>query len=240
MKRARSLSPLALVLVGVGVVLPVVTVGASVAAAATSTETIVGTATITGAPKGWEPDNFYTFFCPASETFSMDCPGQVGGTPNQTTGKYSTKVPAKAWKLGMYYYTANGQIIPSKAVWMPARPGTTIHASVSMAYVVPAASGKVAITGAPKNFGNETYMGVQACPSTAKFTVGCPQGQEAYEDIGPGSTYIIDLSPGKWAITDYCRTDNNLHTFAGTPVRFTAVYGSTLRVNVTMPYQGLG
>jgi hypothetical protein len=36
------------------------------------------------------------------------------------------------------------------------------------------------------------------------------------------------------------RTDNNLHTFAGTPVKFTAVKGSTFRVNVTMAYQGLG
>ena len=193
MNRARFASALAILIMVVGTVLPLTTFGTSVAAAAATAEAIVGTATITGAPKGWEPDNFYTFFCPASETFSMYCLGQIGGNPNQITGKYSTKVPAKAWKLGMYYYTANGQMMPSKAVWMPARPGATIHASVSMAYVVPAASGKVAITGAPKNFGNETYMGVQACPASAKFTVGCPQGQEAYEDIGPGSTYIIDL-----------------------------------------------
>ena len=182
--------------------------------------------------------NLFTFFCPASETFSMYCLGQIGGNPNQSTGKYATKVPAKAWKLECTT-TANRRMTPSKAVWMPARPGTTIHANVSMAYVAPAATGKVAITGSPKLRKRDIH-GRPGLPKQCKVHGWLPAGQEAYEDIGPRSTYIIDLAPGRWAITDYYRTDNNLHTFAGTPVKFTAVKGSTFRVNVTMAYQGLG
>lgn len=217
----------------------VVALGESVAAAATSTESVVGSATITGAPNGWEPSNFYTFFCPASEPFSLYCRGQLTGSPNQTTGRFSTKVPAKAWKLGMYYYTANGQMMPSGPVSIPAQPGGTIHRNVSMKYVVPAATGVVAITGAPKNFDSKAYMGVQACPSKVTFSVGCRGGQEAYEDIAPGSTYIIDLSPGGWSLADYYRTNHNLHTFAGVPLPIAATVGTTVTANVTMKYQGV-
>lgn len=205
-----------------------------------STETIVGSATITGAPKGWIPDNFYTFFCPTSEAFSISCKQQVSGNPNQRTGEYSTKLQARTWKLGMYYYTANGQIITSGPVPIPDEPGATIHASVSMAYVVPAVTGTVAITGAPKDLGDLAYMGVQACPGRGKFTLACPGLEEAYEDVGPGTTYLIDLSPGRWSVADYYTTDNNQHTFAGTPVQFAAKKGITVHINVTMRFQGLG
>jgi hypothetical protein len=226
-------------LVAVATVVPVVTLGVAGATAAGSTELVVGTATITGAPKGWEPSNFYTVFCPSSERFSLYCKGQRSGSPNQTTGKFSTKVPAKAWKLGMYYYTANGQMMPSGPVSLPAQPGATIHQNVSMNYVVPAAEGTVAITGAPKAFDSKAYVGVQACPGKVTFSVGCRGGQEAYEDVAPGSPYVIDLSPGGWSLADYYRTNNNQHTFAGVPLHVTATAGTTVTANVTMKYQGL-
>jgi len=219
--------------------LPVTVVHDSEAGAATTAETVVGTATITGAPTGWLPSNFYTFFCPASESFSLHCAGQLGGSPNQTSGRFSTRVPARAWKFGMYYYTANGQMMPSRPVSVPAQPDTTIHRNVSMKYVVPAAAGKVAVTGAPKKFTSETYMGVQACPSRVTFSIGCRGGQEAYEDVYPNSTYLIDLSHGTWGIADYYRTDDNLHTFAGVPMDIRVLNGITVTANVTMKYQGV-
>jgi hypothetical protein len=216
----------------------VISLTSSSAAAASSTETVVGAATITGAPSGWQPSNFYTFYCPAAEPFGLHCSHQLSGSPNQTTGRFSTSVPAKAWKLGMYYYTANGQMIPSGAVSVPADPGATIHRNVSMKYVVPAVGGSVAITGAPKNFQSKAYMGVQACPGASTFSVGCRGGQEAYENVYPGATYIIDLSPGHWTVADYYISTNNPHTFAGVPSRFTAISGATVTLNVTMKFQG--
>jgi hypothetical protein len=83
-------------------------------------------------------------------------------------------------------------------------------------------------------------MGVQACPHGATFRIGCARGQEAYEGIGPGSTYWIDLSPGPWAIAAYYITDNNEYIFAGQPVPLTAIKGTTLKLDVTMRYQGVG
>jgi hypothetical protein len=83
-------------------------------------------------------------------------------------------------------------------------------------------------------------MGVQACPSSETFSaVGCQGGQEAYENVFPGSTYSIDLSPGSWDIADYYRTDSNALTYVGVPVQITVVKETTLTVNVTMKYQGL-
>jgi hypothetical protein len=239
MNRLIGTTSLRIVLIVVASVVPGLALGGSDAVAATSTELVVGTATITGAPKGWEPSNFYTFYCPSSERFGLSCSGQLSGSPNQTTGRFSTKVPAKAWKLGMYYYTANGQMMPSGPVSIPARPGATIHRSVSMKYVVPAADGTVAITGAPKNFDSKAYMGVQACPSSVTFSVGCRGGQEAYENVAPGSSYIIDLSPGGWGIADYYITNDSQHSFAGDSEQITAVVGTTVTANVTMKYQGL-
>jgi hypothetical protein len=239
MKTRHAVRGLALVVAGGVLIGQFASAGAAGAAKATGSETVVGAATITGAPRGWEPDNFYTFFCPTGEAFSLSCPGQLSGSPNQSTGRYSTRVPASRWKLGMYYYTANGETMASGPVAIPDRAGATIDRNVSMAYVVPAAQGTVSITGAPADFTNNAYMGVQACPAARAFAVGCAGGQEAYEDVAPGSSYLIDVPRGHWTIADYYRTDDNLHTFAGTPVGFVAVKGTTLDINVTMPYQGL-
>ena len=95
----------------------------------------------------------------------------------------------------MYYYTANGETMASGPVAIPDRAGATIDRNVSMAYVVPAAQGTVSITGAPADFTNNAYMGVQACPAARAFAVGCAGGQEAYEDVAPGSSYLIDVPP---------------------------------------------
>jgi hypothetical protein len=84
----------------------------------------------------------------------------------------------------MYYYTINGQMIPSKPVSVPANPGKVISQNVSMRYAVPAVHGQVLLTGAPMNFNDIAYMGVRACPGRAAFSVGCQGGAEAYEDVG--------------------------------------------------------
>ena len=165
-------------------------------AGAAETETIVGTASITHEPRGWEPNNFYLMICPANETYSQICPGQQSGSPNQSTGTFRVKLPAVAWKVAMYYYTVDGQLIFSKPVIVPAHPGKTFMQNITMSYVVPAVQGKMSVTGAPKDFNSIAYMGVQACPGKGAFRVGCNGGQEAYEDVGPGSAYLIDLSPG--------------------------------------------
>jgi hypothetical protein len=210
--------------------------GASTAAA---NETVVGTATITGAPVGWQPSNFYLQICPMGEKYSMSCPGALSGSPDQTTGAFSVTVPATAWTFGMYYYTVNGQIILSKGSAVSPQPDAIIHHNVTMSYLVPAVSGKVHLTGAPKNFNSLAYMGVQACPAKAVFSVGCRKGNEAYESIGPGSPYLIDLPPGTWRVAAYYRNTGNTKVFSGTPVKFTATKGLTRTVNVTIAYQGI-
>jgi len=216
----------------------IVTPGFAGAAPSQARETLIGIASITGAPTGWLPSNFYLQLCPAAERFSMSCTGQRSGSPNQSNGSFNVEVPASAWKVGMYYYTANGQIILNKGLHVKAEPGATIHLNVSMSYVVPAVAGVVHLTGAPSNFGSLAYMGVQACPARVTFAVGCRDGSEAYEDIGPGSSYLIDLAPGSWNVAAYYRDDNNLKTFSGAPVTFRAKHDSTREIAVTIVYQG--
>jgi hypothetical protein len=209
------------------------------AATAATNETVVGTATITGAPVGWQPSNFYLQICPMGQKYSMSCKGALSGSPDQTTGAFSVTVPATAWTFGMYYYTINGQIILSKASAVSPQPGAIIRHNVTMSYVVPAVSGKVHLTGAPKNFNSLAYMGVQACPAKVVFSVGCRNGEEAYESVGPGSSYLIDLPPGTWKVAAYYRNIGNTKVFSGTPVKFTATKGLTRTVNVTIAYQGV-
>ena len=140
----------------------------------------------------------------------------------------------------MYYYTAGGEMIPSKSVTITPQAGKTIKQNVTMAYVVPAVGGSVAITGAPKNFNSIAYMGVQACPGdSAAFRVGCNRGQEDYDDVSPGSHYSIDVTPGIWTVAAYYNSDNNTRTFAGVPVEFKSTAGVTRAVNVTIKYQGI-
>ena len=212
--------------------------GSAGGATSGATETLVGTAQIAGAPAGWHPSNFYLQLCPAAVKFTMSCRGQGSGSPDQGTGDFQVSVPASAWTVGMYYYTANGQIILSTGVKVSARPGATIHHDITMSYVVPAVSGTVHLTGAPRNFASLAYMGVQACPAGSAFSVGCRGGQEAYEDVNPGSSYLIDLPRGSWRVAAYYRDDNNSTSFSGVPVRFTATHGSTRHVDVTIAFQG--
>ena len=227
------------IVVGLGAWLTLTAPTLASAATAATNETVVGTATITGAPAGWSPSNFYLQICPMGEKYSMSCPGALSGNPDQTNGAFSVTVPATAWTFGMYYYTINGQIILSKGSAVSPQPGATIHRNVMMSYVVPAVAGKVHLTGAPKNFNSLAYMGVQACPAKVIFSVGCRHGNEAYESIGPGSSYLIDLPPGTWRVAAYYRNISNTKTFSGKPVKFTATKGLTRSVGVTIAYQGV-
>jgi hypothetical protein len=210
------------------------------AQSSSSHERFVGHAIVTNEPTGWQPSNFYLIFCPSKESFSLECAGQLSGSPNQITGAFSVRLPAQPWTAGMYYYTVNGQMMLSKGTKVPPAPGSTIHRNIEMPYVVPAVEGTVSITGAPSNFDDIAYMGVQACPVGTPFSaVGCANGQEAYEGIGPGLPYLIDLAPGRWNVADYYRVTNNSETFAGVPVTLTAKKGITQTINVSMAYQGI-
>ena len=163
----------------------------------------------------------------------------MSGNPDQTTGAFSVIVPATAWIVGMYYYTANGQIILGKGTVVMPRPGGTIRHDITMSYVVPAVTGVVRLTGAPRNFNSLAYMGVQACPAKVPFTVGCRGGNEAYENVGPGSSYLIDLPHGAWTVAAYYRDFGNSEVFSGRPVAFASITGATRTINVTIAYQGI-
>jgi len=220
----------------VGLTLGVTAAGA---APASNGETISGIATITGAPAGWSPSNFYVVLCPAHVRFTLVCRGQRDPDTHQSTGRFTVDVPARAWDVGVYYYTANGQMILGAGVAVPARPGQTVIRNVTVAYRVPAVQGTVVLAGAPKDFGSLAYLGVQACPGRVSFGVGCRGGQEAYEDVGPGSSYLIDLAPGSWNVAAYYRNYANTQEFSGTPVAITAASGVTSTVNVVIAYQGI-
>jgi hypothetical protein len=214
-------------------------VGAAGAAPGSKRETISGIATVTGAPAGWAPSDFYVVACPADVPFTLFCPGQRDPNTNQSTGRFHVSVPAEAWDVGVYYYTVDGQQILGRGAAVPARPGQAVVQNVTVAYRVPAVQGKMRLTGAPKDFDSLAYMGVQACPGRVSFRVGCRGGQEAYEDVGPGSTYLIDLAPGSWNVAAYYRNVANTKVFSGTPAALTATAGVTRTVNVTIAYQGV-
>ncbi len=176
---------------------------------------------------------------PAQGQFTLDCQGQRSPNTNQSTGRFSARVPARTWDVGVYYYTLNGQMILGRGVTIPAQPGKAVIQNVTVAYEVPAVQGNVRLRGAPTNFGSLAYMGVQACPSEVSFQVGCRDGQEANEGIGPGSSYLIDLAPGTWRVAAYYNNDSNTKVFTGKPVVFAATAGMTRTVNVEISYQGV-
>jgi hypothetical protein len=141
------------------------------------------------------------------------------------------------WNLGLYYYTNHGQLINNTAVKIVVSSGQRVKHNLAVAYEIPAAEGTVHLTGAPKNFNSTAYMGVQGCPTGA---AGCKGGTESYEDIGPGQPYSIDLSPpGSWTLYAYYRQDGTNQTFTGTHVTITAVSDQTVRVDLSITYQGL-
>ncbi len=147
--------------------------------------------------------------------------------------------PVGAWKIGAYYYTDHGQLINNTPALLTVAAGEKATKNLSVAYLTPAAAGTVTLIGAPKDFLSKAYMGVQACPSTSMFKVGCVGGTEAYEGISPGQPYSIDLTRGHWKLGAYYWPKTNTRPFIGTPVTITAKPGQTLKQNLVMTYQGL-
>jgi hypothetical protein len=214
------------------------TAGASAWAAATAT--VVGRASITGAPNGWTSVGFRVQLCPATVKFTPGCDHQVVGDPTGSTGQYKVAVAPGSWRIGLYYYTDYGQIVSGPSTAIHPTPGTTTtRRNLEMAYVVPAARGTVTVSGKkPTDFDSVAYMGVQACPG-AIFSWGCKGSTEAYENIHPGSTYSIDLSAGVWTMEAYYHPDSNSGVFTGSPVTVVAVHGLTAVKDLSIKYQGL-
>ena len=215
-------------------------VAATPALAKPSSATVSGIAKVTGTPSGWYDSGFYVQACPASVTFSDGCVGGAIGSPPASPGRYSvTLKPVGAWKIGAYYYADHGQLINNTPVALTVKAGEAITKTLTVAYVTPAAEGTVTLTGAPKDFLSKAYMGVQACPGSAAFKVGCVGGTEAYEGISPGEPYSIDLTRGEWKLGAYYLPRTNTRPFTGKPVTITAKVGHTLKQNLSMAYQGL-
>jgi len=213
------------------------TAGASAWAAASAT--VVGRASITGAPSGWTSVGFRVQLCPATEKFAPDCNHQVVGDPKGLTGQYKVAVTPGSWRIGLYYYTDYGQIVTGASVRIDPTPGTTTTSrNLQMAYVVPAARGTVTVSDKPTDFDSVAYMGVQACPG-ATFAWGCKGSTEAYENIHPGSAYSIDLSAGIWTMAAYYHPDSNTGVFTGSAVTVVAVHGLTAVKDLSLKYQGL-
>jgi archaellum component FlaF (FlaF/FlaG flagellin family) len=136
----------------------------------------------------------------------------------------------------LYYYAEHGQIVTNKPAQITVSSGQKVKENLTVAYMIPAAEGTVRLTGAPKKFNSEAYMGVQGCPAGK---AGCKGGTEAYEGIAPDQPYSIDLSPGSWTIYVYYRPNDNSHLFTGQPVTITVTAGQTIHPDLTIAYQGL-
>jgi hypothetical protein len=208
------------------------------------TSSIGGRASIIGAPTKADGLGFvYLQVCPAASIFKIVCNGQIAypHSPIPTgTRLLPLKVPAGRWQAGLYYYAINGQIELGKPVSLTVGPGQTVTRSFSVHYVKPAATGSVTLTGTPSNFKSIAYMGVEACPSAEAWRFGCAGGQEAYEDITPGSTYSINLPSGSWNVAEIYRPLQGLGLDVdGTPVRVISTPGQTKHVNLSETYRGL-
>jgi hypothetical protein len=222
--------------------------------------TVTGTALIVDAPAGWHDTGFYVQACPAPEPFIVACPGGVTGTPSgshvvdsgQTLFGDSTTAPpggqdsytvllatSGRWWIGLYYYTDYGQIIEGAPVTVTARGRGVIHRDLTETYTRPTVAGLVELTGAPADFSRHAYMGVQACPGTGVFGIGCRDGRQDFEGVLPGHAYSIDLPPGQWTVAAYYRPDDNSRLVIGTPVDRTATDGLTATGNLTVGFRGL-
>lgn len=201
---------------------------------------IEGTATITGTPAGWQNSGFYVQACPASEAFSVGCARGAIGSPPASPGHYGVKLkPSGTWHVAAYYYDEYGQIINGVPLPVTVANGETRIKNVTVSYVVPAAEGRVILTGAPNDFGSKAYMGVQACPARRSFRIGCRGGTEAYENIYPGKHYSIDLPPGPWMIGAYYQSSDSSRIVSGHLVEVTSQAGHTLTVDLRIAYRGL-
>jgi hypothetical protein len=200
--------------------------------------TLAGKTLITGAPKGYSNSSVYVQLCPAGVKYEPACQGQMTASV-PVDGSYSLKVAPGSWNVGMYYWTQYGQLVLGVPTSVDVQAGRTTHQSVEVAYQGPAVSGVVTLTGAPKDFAELGYMGVQACPTSVQFDVGCAGGTEAYESVSPGSNYSLDLAPGSWNIGAYYRPAPGIagSTYTGSPT--SVVTNSEVHhVNVAMAYQG--
>jgi hypothetical protein len=221
---------------------------------------VTGTALIVGAPAGWHDTGFYVQACPAPEPFIVACAGGTTGSPSgphvagaghtlfggSTTvsggGQNSYTVllaTSGRWWIGLYYYTDYGQIVEGAPISVTIRGHGVIHRNLTETYTRPAVAGLVELTGAPGNFTRVAYMGVQACPGTEAFGIGCRDGRQDFEGVLPGHAYSIDLPPGQWAVAAYYRPDNNSRLVIATPVDVTATDGLTATRNLTVGFQGL-
>ena len=223
--------------------------------------TATGTALIVGAPAGWHDTGFYVQACPAPEPFIVACPGGATGTPSGshvvdgghtlfgdstvtafsgTQDSYTVLLATSGrWWIGLYYYTDYGQIVEGAPVSVTTRGRGVIHRDLTETYTRPAVAGLVELTGAPADFARQAYLGVQACPGTGAFGIGCRNGRQDFEGVLPGHAYSIDLPPGQWAVAAYYRPDNNSGLVIGTPVDLITTDGLTATRNLTVGFRGL-
>jgi hypothetical protein len=201
---------------------------------------LAGHTLITGAPKGYSNNSIYVQLCPTAAKFEPACQGQMTDGPIPVDGSYSLKVKPGSWNVGMYYWTNFGQTILGSPTKVNVQTGVTTYQSVRVAYQAPAASGVVSLVGAPRNFANVGYMGVQACSKSVQFGVGCVGGTEAYESVSPGSTYSLILAPGSWNIGAYYQPEPGVagKAYAGAPTTIVTRPGELQKLNLTMTYQG--
>ena len=94
-------------------------------------------------------------------------------------------------------------------------------------------SGTVKITGAPSGF-TPAYVGAGACPASTPSGVAC--ANPIYSLAGPGGSYTISLSPGKWEVSGFYENSGFGGVFLSAPKFVTVPSGGSVTTNFAVAY----
>jgi hypothetical protein len=205
---------------------------------------LIGTVTISGAPKGFEPAYTGVGACPAETTTpgTQMCPDPTYDLTNN--GNYFLSLAPGVWRVDAFYEdNAYGGAFLGKAVNVTIHSLKTITKDLTVPYSKPAAlKGTITVTGAPARDQIDEYS-ILLCPSYAPYngtsqSIACVNGY----GVSPSSSIdsapynITGLPPGSWtAYPSYC-TEYGCETNADAGKAVTLTAGATTTTNVTTPF----
>ncbi len=200
--------------------------------------TLSGTVTVSGVPSGITLETLIVTACPSSQPL-------VGGIPSQfcdsdyveNSDSYSLPTLFKGnWLLYVGYETVFGLTFVATPTPVRLPKGGSVTDSPSVAYQTPvdgALEGTVTITGAPPGF-TTPLEGAGACPVVS--TPGTACAEPSYTFIGPGDTYQLALSPGKWGAAGFYELGGFAGQFLSPVQTVTVSAGVVDQVNFVIPY----
>ncbi len=212
--------------------------GDSSSTCGTGTGDVVGTVTVTGAPKNFAPPYLGAGACPDTGPTGQFCADPIYAL--STDGStYSLNLTSGTWRLdGFYEINAYGGAFLGPAQVVTVTADQPLDVDLSVPYARPAAlSGRVKVTGVPSGIMVE-QTSVLLCPPNAPVqSIACVNGYGGFPP-GPrsGAYRITGLPPVTWiAYPSYC-TEFGCATDTQGGQSVTLTPGRRTHLNLTIPF----